>query len=74
MLSPRIMATASSPMKSAPTMNASASPRGVACAAYSNRQPNCVPSPSRRRNWSWSWGVVMTRISRIPAIISVDSG
>ena len=61
-------------MKSAPMMNASASPRGVSWAAYSNRQPNCEPSPSRRLNWSWSNGVVMIRTSLIPAIISVDSG
>jgi hypothetical protein len=74
MLSPRIIATASPPMKSAPMMNASARPRGVAWAAYSKRQPNCDPSPSRRRNWSWSSGVVMIRISLIPAIISVDRG
>ena len=61
-------------MCSAPMMNASASPRGVSCAAYEKRQPNCEPSPSSRRNCSWSTGVVMISTSRMPAIISVASG
>ena len=49
-------------------------PSGRGCAAYSSRSPNWLPSPSSRWNWAWSSGVVMTRISRIPAMISVDSG
>ena len=36
--------------------------------------PQDEPSPSRRWNCSLSCGVVMMRASRMPAIISVDSG
>ncbi len=61
-------------MKSAPMMNAWASPSGEGWTAYEMSTPQAEPSSSRRRNWSMSCGVVMTRISRIPAIISVDSG
>ena len=39
-----------------------------------SRRPHWLPSPSSRWNWAWSSGVVITRISRIPAITSVVSG
>ena len=61
-------------MKSAPMTNACASPSGLGCTAYEISMPHCVPSPRSRSNWSASSGVVMTRTSRMPAIISVDSG
>ena len=61
-------------MKSAPMRKACAMPSGRAWTWYSSRIPNWEPSPSSRRNWSWSSGVVMMRISRIPDIMSVDSG
>ena len=74
MLSPRISATGSSPMCSSPIRNAWARPSGEGCTAYVIEMPNCEPSPRSRTNWSASWGVVMTRTSRMPASISVDSG
>ncbi|MCY1248707.1 hypothetical protein D9M72_621680 [compost metagenome] len=55
-------------------MNACASPSGEGCCAYVIFTPNCDPSPSKRWNWSASWGVVMMRMSRMPANISVDNG
>jgi hypothetical protein len=39
-----------------------------------NRKAIFDPSPSSRWNSGLSWGVEMTRMSRIPASISVDSG
>ena len=61
-------------MKSAPMMKAWARPSGLGCAAYVSSMPHLDPSPSRRWNWAWSSGVVMISTSRMPAIISVDSG
>ena len=61
-------------MKSAPMTNAWASPSGLGCTAYVIDMPHALPSPSSWTNWSWSCGVVMTRTSRMPAIISVESG
>ena len=74
MLSPSTSATSSSPMNSAPRMKAWASPSGLGCTAYRIDMPHCEPSPSSRSNCGLSWGVVMTSTSRMPAIISVDSG
>jgi len=39
-----------------------------------DRQTHSLPSPSNRRKPALSSGVVITRISRIPASISTDSG
>ena len=67
-------ATRSSPMKSAPMVKACASPLGSGCTAYCSETPSCAPSPSRRSNCAASCGVVMIRMSRMPASISVDNG
>ena len=61
-------------MKSAPMTKAWARPSGAGCTAYEISMPHADPSPRRRWNWSLSCGVVMTSTSRMPAIISVDSG
>ena len=61
-------------MKSAPMTNAWASPSGLGWTAYEISMPQALPSPSSRSNCSRSWGVVMTRTSRIPAIMRVESG
>ena len=49
-------------------------PIGAGLHRVLDRSPRCWPSRSSRLNPSWSSGVVMTRISRMPASISVDSG
>ena len=72
MLSPSTRATLSSPMNSSPMMNACARPSGDGCTAYSMRMPSSLPSPSSALNWELYSGVVMTRTSRMPAIMSVD--
>ena len=61
-------------MWSAPMWKAWARPSGLGWTAYVIAMPNCEPSPSSRWNDSASWGVVITRMSRIPASISVLSG
>ena len=61
-------------MWSAPMWKACARPSGLGCTAYVIEMPNCDPSPRSRWNASASWGVVMTRMSRIPANMSVESG
>jgi hypothetical protein len=61
-------------MNSSPMMNAWARPSGDGWVAYSIFTPSCDPSPNRARNWSLYSGVVMIRISLMPAIIRVDSG
>ncbi len=67
-------ATLSEPMKSAPMVKAWASPSGAGCWAKVIDTPNRDPSPSSRSKDCASCGVVITRMSRIPASISVDSG
>ena len=42
--------------------------------AYENRRPKSEPSPSSRSNSGLSCGVLMMRISRMPANIRVASG
>ena len=61
-------------MNCSPMMNACASPSGLGCTAYSSRIPRSEPSPRSARNWSLYSGVVMMRISLMPAIMSVESG
>ena len=61
-------------MNSAPIVNACANPSGDGCTANDKRTPNCDPSPSSRSNAAASCGVVITRISSIPASINVDNG
>ena len=61
-------------MKSAPMVNAWARPSGDVCCAYWIEMPNAEPSPSSRSNAAASCGVVITRTSRMPASMSVDSG
>ena len=64
-----------SPTNSRPMMNACASPSGLRLRGVVDLQCRCrAPSPSSRRKPSCSCGVVMTRMSRMPASISVDSG
>src|SRR5918997_1815202 len=70
MLSPSTRAAESEPTKPAPSTNACARPFGCSCTVYSIDTPNCEPSPSSRWNCSASCGVVMTRMSRMPARIS----
>ncbi|KQT92247.1 hypothetical protein ASG49_09930 [Marmoricola sp. Leaf446] len=74
MLSPSTRQTASSPMWSSPIRNAWARPSGLGCTAWVMLTPNWEPSPSSRWKPGASWGVVMTRMSRMPARISIDSG
>lgn len=47
---------------------------GDACSANRMLMPNCDPSPSSRSKCAASYGVVITRMSLMPASISVDSG
>ena len=61
-------------MNSSPIKNACASPSGLGWTAYSIRIPHCAPSPRSVRNAAESCGVVMIRMSRMPASISVVSG
>ena len=58
----------------APIVNAWASPSGDGCEANVIETPNRDPSPNSRSKPSASCGVVITRMSRIPANISVDNG
>ncbi|MNY31869.1 hypothetical protein D3C86_1660490 [compost metagenome] len=74
MLSPRISAEGCLPTKSRPMMNACASPSGEGCSAYWMSSPHWLPSPSMVAKRGRSCGVEMTRISRMPAVISVESG
>ncbi len=49
-------------------------PSGRGWTAYSDVDPPLGPVAEQPANWDCSSGVVMTRISRMPAIISVVSG
>jgi hypothetical protein len=48
--------------------------RGLGCTAYVRLTPNFEPSPRRAANAGASRGVVMMRMSRMPASISTLSG
>ena len=61
-------------MKSAPMMNACAIPSGAGWTAYEIAIPHFDPSPSSCAKRGVSSGVEITRMSRTPASISVDSG
>ena len=72
--SPRARALGPPPTKSRPRMKACARPSGLGCWAKVMVMPSWLPSPRSRSNCSASCGVVMTRMSRMPAIMSVESG
>ncbi len=74
MLSPSTSATGSPSRNSAPTRNAWAIPFGSAWVAYRNDTPNLLPSPSSASNRGRSTGVVMIKMSRMPACIRVAIG
>ena len=61
-------------MKSAPSKKACVNPSGRGCSQYSNRTPNCSPVPNNRLKFGKSVGVLMIRMSRIPAYINTEIG
>jgi hypothetical protein len=74
MLSPSTSALGWPPTKLLPRMNACASPSGLGCTQYEIEMPHCEPSPSSASKRGTSCGVLIRRMSRIPASISVLSG
>ena len=74
MLSPSINATLSFPIKSSPSIKASANPTGFSCTLYSNFIPNLEPSPNKFLNAGKCTGVEIIKTSLIPDIINVDNG
>ena len=74
-LSPRTSATGESPMNSRPMRNACGEAVGLRLHGVGERQAELrAVAEQRAGSRGRSCGVVMTRISRMPASISVDSG
>ena len=73
-LSPKIKATGLSPIKSSAIKKLSAIPFGTFCSAYENFTPISLPSPKTFLKFSMSLGLVIIKISLIPANKSVVIG
>src|SRR5271156_6762898 len=73
-ISPKTSATWSPLIKLRPMTRACASPSGAACSAYRIERPHCPPPRSKLAKRGSSPGVVMTRMSRMPANIRVVNG